>query len=79
DRGAAPPVAIRQQSPAGRQGKGKAPVAGLCDRILAKIFPAVDRGGPAYTARIIKGIDRRRSPSMGVFRIAPGGGGRLLP
>ncbi|MGR9351315.1 ribonuclease R [Rhizobium leguminosarum] len=79
DQGVAPAVAIRQQSPAGRQGKGKAPVAGLGDRILAKIFPAVDRGGPAYTARIIKVIDRRRGASMGVFRTAPGGGGRLLP
>jgi len=79
DQGVAPAVAIRQQSPAGRQGKGKAPVAGMGDRILAKIFPAVDRGGPAYTARIIKVIDKRRGATMGVFKDAPGGAGRLLP
>ncbi|TCU17351.1 ribonuclease R [Rhizobium sullae] len=79
DQGVAPAVAIRQTSPAGRQGKGKAPVAGMGDRVVAKIFPAADRGGPAYTARIIKIIDKRRGATMGVFRTAPGGAGRLLP
>ncbi|CAN7252434.1 ribonuclease R [Rhizobium sp. LjRoot258] len=79
DQGVAPAVAIRQStSPAGRNGKGKAPVAGMGDRILAKIFPAADRGGPAYTARIIKILDKRRTASMGVFKDA-GGAGRLLP
>ncbi|MBO9098129.1 MULTISPECIES: ribonuclease R [unclassified Rhizobium] len=80
DAGVAPAVAIRQtSSPAGRNGKGKAPVAGMGDRVLAKIFPAGDRGGPAYTARIIKVLDRRRSAALGVFREMPGGGGRLMP
>lgn len=80
DQGVAPAVAIRQSSsPAGRNGKGKAPVAGMGDRILAKIFPATDRGGPAYTARIIKVIDKRRGASLGVFRAMPGGGARLMP
>jgi ribonuclease R len=78
--GVAPAVAIRQSSsPAGRNGKGKAPVAGMGDRILAKIFPATDRGGPAYTARIIKVLDKRRGALLGVFKDTPGGGGRLLP
>lgn len=79
DAGVAPAVAIRQSSPVGRSGKGKAPVAGLGDRILAKIFPATDRSGPAYTARIIKVIDKRRGAMLGVFRDAPGGSARLLP
>jgi ribonuclease R len=80
ENGVAPAVMIKQSSsPAGRNGKGKAPVAGMGDRILAKIFSAVDRGGPAYTARIIKVIDKRRGASMGVFRETPGGGGRLMP
>jgi len=80
DQGVAPAVAIRQStSPAGRNGKGKAPVAGMGDRILAKIFPAADRGGPAYTARIIKILDKRRGALLGVFKDAPGGAGRLLP
>ncbi|EPE98886.1 ribonuclease R [Rhizobium grahamii] len=78
--GVAPAVAIRQStSAAGRNGKGKAPVAGMGDRILAKIFPASDRGGPAYTARIIKILDKRRGALLGVFKDAPGGAGRLLP
>lgn len=80
ENGVAPAVMIKQSSsPAGRNGKGKAPVAGMGDRVLAKIFAAVDRGGPAYTARIIKVIDKRKGASMGVFRETPGGGGRLMP
>jgi len=75
--GVAPAVAIRQSSSS--RDKGKAPVAGLGDRVLAKIFPAADRGGPAYTARIIKVIDRRKNSGMGVFRASPGGGGRIMP
>lgn len=80
DAGVAPAVTIRQSSsPAGRNGKGKAPVAGLGDRILAKIFAASHHGGPAYTARIIKVLDKRRLSTLGVFRETPGGGGRLMP
>lgn len=66
DQGAAPAVLIRQSSEA--RGKGKAPAAGLNDRILAKIFVNKDRTGPAYTARVIKIIDRRRGASLGVIR-----------
>ncbi len=75
--GVAPAVLIRQSSQA--RAKGKAPVGGIGDRVLAKIFPAGDRGGPAYTARIIKLIDRRRNALLGVYRETPGGGGRLMP
>ncbi|WP_235916707.1 ribonuclease R [Ciceribacter naphthalenivorans] len=75
--GVAPAVAIRQSS--ADRAKGKAPVGGLGDRVLAKIFPSKDRAGPAYTARIIKVIDRHRNALLGVFREMPGGGGRLMP
>ncbi|PWE52837.1 ribonuclease R [Metarhizobium album] len=77
DAGVAPAVLIRQSSE--KRGKGKTPAAGLGDRILAKIFPASERGGPAYTARIIKVIDKRMNAVLGVFRETPGGGGRLMP
>ena len=76
DAGVAPAVTIRQ-STVGRD-KGKAPAAGLGDRVLAKIFPAKERGGPAYTARIIKVLDKRKNAGMGVFR-AMEEGGRILP
>jgi ribonuclease R len=66
DQGAAPAVLIRQSSE--NRGKGKTPAAGLNDRILAKIFTNKDRTGPAYTARVIKIIDRRRGASLGVVR-----------
>jgi ribonuclease R len=77
DDGVAPAVLIKQSSVA--KGKGKAPVGGLGDRVLAKIFPAKERGGPAYTARIIKVLDKRKDAVLGVFRSTPGGGGRLMP
>ncbi|NWJ22930.1 ribonuclease R [Rhizobium sp. RM] len=76
DLGAAPAVLIRQSS----QDRGKkAPTAGLNDRVLAKIFPAKERGGPAYTARVVKILDRRQGALLGVFKLSPGGGGRLMP
>ncbi|OCP01235.1 MULTISPECIES: ribonuclease R [unclassified Ensifer] len=77
DDGVAPAVLIKQ-SAAGKA-KGKVPVGGLGDRVLAKIFPAKERGGPAYTARIIKVLDKRKDAVLGVFRSTPGGGGRLMP
>lgn len=77
DDGVAPAVLIKQSS-AGKA-KGKVPVGGLGDRVLAKIFPAKERGGPAYTARIIKVLDKRKDAVLGVFRATPGGGGRLMP
>lgn len=77
DQGAAPAVTIRQSS--ADRNKGKVPVGGLGDRVLAKIFPSKEPGGPAYTARIIKLIDRRQGGSLGVFKETPGGGGRLMP
>nr|WP_316653611.1 ribonuclease R [uncultured Gellertiella sp.] len=75
--GVAPAVLIRQSSQ--DRARGKSPVGGIGDRVLAKIFPSKDRGGPAYTARIIKLIDRRKNASLGVYRAIPGGGGRLMP
>ncbi len=77
DDGVAPAVQIKQSAVA--KGKGKVPVGGLGDRVLAKIFPAKERGGPAYTARIIKVLDKRKDAVLGVFRSTPGGGGRLMP
>jgi ribonuclease R len=79
DAGVAPAVSIRQSSVG--QSKGKMPVGGIGDRVLAKIFPAKDRGGPAYTARIIKVLDRKRNnnAALGVFREMPDGGGRIMP
>jgi ribonuclease R len=77
DLGAAPAVLIRQSSDS--RGKGKAPAAGLNDRILAKIFPNKDRSGPAYTARVIKVIDKRRGAALGVVKTLADGEVRLLP
>ncbi len=76
--GVAPAVLVRQQSGTSRA-RGKVSMAGLGDRILAKIFPSGDRAGPAYTARVIKVIDKSHSATMGVFKSTPGGGGRILP
>lgn len=75
--GVAPAVAIRQSS--ADRAKGKAPVGGIGDRVLAKIFASKDRAGPAYSARVIKLIDRHRDAVLGVVRLMPGGGARLMP
>lgn len=78
DGGVAPAVLIRQSSQA--RSKGKTPIGGLGDRVLAKIFPAKERGGPAYTGRIIKVLDKKRDAVLGVFRLhGEDGGGRILP
>ena len=75
--GAAPAVLIRQSS--SDRSKGKAPVGGLGDRVLAKIFANKDRSGPAYTARVIKILDRHVGAVMGVVRMMSDGGARLMP
>ncbi|WP_420851163.1 ribonuclease R [Rhizobium quercicola] len=79
DAGVAPAVLIRQSSVA--KAKGKMPVGGIGDRVLAKIFPSKEPTGPAYTARIVKVLDRRRSANaaLGVFREMPAGTGRIMP
>jgi ribonuclease R len=76
DAGAAPAVLIRQSS--ADRAKGKTAVGGIGDRVLAKIFANKDRAGPAYTARVIKVIDRQRGAVLGVVRMM-GEGGRLMP
>ncbi|WP_286165629.1 ribonuclease R [Rhizobium sp. EC-SD404] len=74
----APAVSIRLNKAVGRSGKpGRTP--GVGDRVLAKIFPSKEKTGPAYTARVIKLIDKRKDASLGVFRAEPGGGGRIMP
>ncbi|WP_245422610.1 ribonuclease R [Rhizobium sp. AG855] len=76
DAGAAPAVLIRQSS--ADRAKGKTAVGGIGDRVLAKIFTNKDRAGPAYTARVIKVIDRQRGAVLGVVRMM-GEGARLMP
>ncbi|MEM6461037.1 MAG: ribonuclease R [Pseudomonadota bacterium] len=72
-----PAVLVRHN----RQSKGKAkpPSAGIGDRILARIFPSDTEIGPAFTARIMKVLEKQRGVLLGVFRASPGGGGRLEP
>jgi ribonuclease R len=77
DMGVAPAVLIRQSG--GERSKSRTPAAGIGDRILAKIFPNKEHGGPAYTARVIKAIDKRKNAGLGVFRAMEGGGARILP
>jgi ribonuclease R len=78
DGGVAPAVLVRQSSGSDRS-KTKAPVVGIGDRIVAKIFPNKERGGPAYTARVIKVIDKRKNAGLGVFRSMDDGKGRIMP
>lgn len=74
EHGDAPVVAIAR-----RKSAGKEPVAGVGDRVLAKIFPNRDKLGTDYTARIIKVFDRRKSAVLGVVRKLDDGTMRLEP
>lgn len=78
ENGVAPAVLIRQSSGSDRS-KTKAPVAGIGDRVVAKIFANKERGGPAFTGRIIKVIDKRKTAALGVYREMDDGRGRILP
>ncbi|NMG39135.1 ribonuclease R [Chelativorans sp. ZYF759] len=73
DNGPAPLVAIRMP----RGAKGRAP--GVGERVLAKVFPVEDAQGPAYTARVLKIIDKRRESVLGVVRVIADGSWRLEP
>ncbi|WP_083639558.1 ribonuclease R [Xaviernesmea oryzae] len=79
DAGVAPAVLIRQSQIA--KSKGKQAVGGIGDRVLAKIFASKGETGPAYTARIVKVLDRKRSANaaLGVYKTMASGGGRVLP
>jgi len=82
ENGVAPAVLIRQPSGSDRS-RTKAPTAGIGDRIVAKIFTNKERGGPAYTARVVKIIDKRKGAALGVYREMDDGQGqirgRILP
>ncbi len=71
--GEAPLVAIRPP----RGAKETAP--GVGDRVLAKVFATGEAEGPAYTARVIKLLDRRREAVLGVLRALDDGSLRIEP
>ncbi|MDP3895497.1 MAG: ribonuclease R, partial [Mesorhizobium sp.] len=57
----------------------KGPAPGIGDRVLAKVFASKERGGPAYSGRVIKLIDRRKDQVLGVIRRLPDGSFRIEP
>jgi ribonuclease R len=55
-------------------------VAGVGDRALLRVEESGEAGDAIrYSGRVIKLIDRGRQRVLGIFRAAPGGGGRLAP
>ena len=56
---------------------------GVGDRVLAKTFPVEgylgEAGEPAYTARIMKVLERRKDTVLGVFRVLQDGTFRIEP
>jgi len=55
-------------------------VAGVGDRALLRVEERGEAGDAIrYSGRVIKLIDRGRQRVLGIFRAAPGGGGRLAP
>lgn len=73
EKGAAPLVSIRPP----RGDKIRTP--GVGERVLAKEFPTEDTSGPAYTARIIKVLEKTRDAVLGVFRVLKDGSFRIEP
>ncbi|MDW6022783.1 ribonuclease R [Mesorhizobium sp. BAC0120] len=71
--GPVPIVSIR--SPRGVKG----PTPGIGDRLLAKVFPADDPAGLAYTGRVIRVFEKRREAVLGVFRVMRDGTFRIEP
>ncbi|HSD91752.1 MAG TPA: ribonuclease R [Methyloceanibacter sp.] len=55
------------------------PVAGIGDRVLARITPLGADAGYPYQARTIKRLARARGNLLGVFRALPGGTGVIDP
>src|SRR5215471_2565537 len=55
-------------------------IAGIGDRALLRIEESREPGEAIrHTGRIIKLIDRAKQRVLGIFRAAPGGGGRIEP
>jgi ribonuclease R len=71
--GTVPLVSIRQS----RNDKQRAP--GIGERVLAKVFPAEEDGGAAYTGRVIRIFEKRREAVLGVFRELADGSMRIQP
>jgi len=74
EQGEAPLIAI--QAP--RHAKQRQLVAGVGDRVLARISPPHDEASP-HTARVIKKLEKRREAALGVIRRMDDGGYRLEP
>jgi ribonuclease R len=60
------------------QRKAAPAVAGVGDRVLARISPPHDEDG-THTARVIKKLEKRRAAILGVVRRMDDGGYRLEP
>ena len=75
ERGAAPKIRVRIPRRA-----RPSEVAGVGDRALLRLEESADADDPVrHNGRVIKLIERRRQRVLGIFRAAPGGGGRLAP
>ena len=77
DGGTPPAVLIRQKN--FKKSNRKTPAAGVGDRVLARIQSSEEPGGPAFTGRIMKVLDRGRGSTLGVFRELEGGSARVEP
>jgi len=53
--------------------------AGVGDRALLRVEKTDESEGAPYRGRVIKIVDHARTRLLGIFRNAPGGGGRLVP
>ena len=77
EHGAAPKILVEFP----RRRRPGEPAPGVGDRALLRISqnPEAEADQPAYLGRVVKLVARARVKTLGVFRAAPAGGGRLLP
>jgi ribonuclease R len=69
-----PSPVIHIRSPSGRHAGARATVAGVGDRVLARI----EKSGEGFSAKVMKRLEKRREAVLGVVREGPDGM-RLVP
>ncbi|MFG1344571.1 ribonuclease R [Xanthobacter autotrophicus DSM 431] len=73
--GEAPPILV--QVP--RRARAAGPAPGLSDRVLLRIVEGSIEHAVPHVGRVIKVLEKARKQTMGIFRAAPHGGGRIIP
>jgi len=75
--GEAPTILVQVPRNGPRRAAGPAP--GLSDRVLLRIVEGSIEHAVPHVGRVIKVLEKARRQTLGIFRAAPHGGGRIIP